>query len=66
MGGKEGLMQWLRRGWGESKHNLRISAEKMSKQMERKNWETDPRVFPFLFFLNGDVKGIFSCIVSKS
>ena len=48
-----------------SKHNLRISAEKMSKQMwQKKDRETEPRVF-FFFFLNGDVKGIFSCIVSK-
>ena len=36
----------------ESKHNLRISAEKMSKQMgqkKKKDWKTEPRVFPFLF-----------------
>ena len=55
----------------ESKHNLRISAEKMSKKMERKKkikkrLGNRPKGFSFSFFLNGDVKGIFSCIISKS
>ena len=51
----------------ESKHNLRISAEKMSKQMgqKKKRQENRAKGFSFSFFLNGDVKGIFSCIVSK-